>query len=105
MQVKKGKYANLDDNQVKKIMDDTEDHIFERDIPDEDFATGGRVGLKVELFLNFIKNMTMNKKSPLQFGKDYLKNVKEKTLRANETGKFMDLPLAEVGLPATTGAL
>ena len=42
---KKGKYSNLDDNQVKKIMDDTEDHIFERDIPDEDFATGGRVGL------------------------------------------------------------
>ncbi len=41
---KKGRYANLDDNQVKKIMDDTEDHIFERDIPDEDFATGGRVG-------------------------------------------------------------
>ena len=102
---KKGKYANLDDNQVKKIIDDTNDHIFERDIPDEDFATGGRVGLKGGAFLNFIKNMTMNKKSPLQFGKDYLKNVKEKTLRANETGKFMDLPLAEVGLPATTGAL
>jgi hypothetical protein len=102
---KKGRYANLDDNQVKKIMDDTEDHIFERDIPDEDFATGGRVGLKGGAFLNFIKNMTMNKKSPLQFGKDYLKNVKEKTLKANETGKFMDLPLAEVGLPATTGAL
>ncbi len=195
---KKGRYANLDDNQVKKIMDDTQDHIFERDIPDEDFATGGRVGLKggsgflkflnkfkvkqsgddlkeflskrkfimdmvgnteenrkarqlaeikramtdVEgykfpeikkediekkiapillkdrklnsdggriglkggAFLNFIKNMTMNKKSPLQFGKDYLKNVKEKTLRANETGKFMDLPLAEVGIPATSGA-
>ena len=43
---KKGRYANLDDNQVKKIMDDTQDHIFERDIPDEDFATGGRVGYK-----------------------------------------------------------
>ena len=68
-------------------------------------SDGGRVGLKGGAFLNFIKNMTMNKKSPLQFGKDYLKNVKEKTLRANETGKFMDLPLAEVGLPATTGAL
>jgi hypothetical protein len=47
----------------------------------------------------------MNKKSPLQFGKDYLKNVKDKTLKANETGKFMDLPIAEVGIPATTGAL
>ena len=43
---KKGRYANLDDNQVKKIIDDTNDHIFERDIPDEDFATGGRAGYK-----------------------------------------------------------
>ena len=102
---KKGRYANLDDNQVKKIIDDTNDHIFERDIPDEDFATGGRVGLKGAGFINFIKNMTMNKKSPLQFSKDYLKNVKEKTLKANETGRFMDLPLAEVGIPAASGAL
>ena len=74
-------------------------------IDPEDFATGGRVGLKGAGFINFIKNMTMNKKSPLQFGKDYLKNVKDKTLKANETGKFMDLPLAEVGIPAATGAL
>jgi len=71
----------------------------------EEKADGGRIGLKGGAFLNFIKNMTMNKKSPLQFGKDYLKNVKEKTLRANETGKFMDLPLAEVGIPAASGAL
>ena len=197
---KKGVYKNLDDNQVKKIIDDTNDHIFERDIPDEDFATGGRVGLKggsgflkflkkfkvkqsgddVKEFLSkrkFMKDLVgntekakkarelrmlkeamekaraedgfkfkdvdvdkdirpifdqskdrtlnsdggriglskgggllkllnfFNKKSPLQFSKDYLKNVKEKTLKANETGKFMDLPLAEVGIPATTGAL
>jgi hypothetical protein len=68
-------------------------------------ADGGRIGLKGAGFINFIKNMTMNKKSPLQFGKDYLKNVKDKTLKANETGKFMDLPIAEVGIPAATGAL
>ena len=73
-------------------------------IDPEDFATGGRVGLKGAGFINFIKNMTMNKKSPLQFGKDYIKNVKEKTLRANETGKFMDLPIAEVGIPGAAGA-
>jgi len=44
---KKGRYANLDDNQVKKIIDDTNDHIFERDIPidPEDMAQGGRAGL------------------------------------------------------------
>ena len=73
-------------------------------IDPEDFATGGRVGLKGAGFINFIKNMTMNKKSPLQFGKDYIKNVKDKTLRANETGKFMDLPIAEVGIPGAAGA-
>ena len=46
---KKGKYANLNDNQVKKIIDDTNDHIFERDIPidPEDMARGGRAGYAV----------------------------------------------------------
>jgi hypothetical protein len=85
--------ADADPDYIMKIIDP------------EDFATGGRVGLKGAGFINFIKNMTMNKKSPLQFGKDYLKNVKDKTLKANETGKFMDLPIAEVGIPAATGAL
>ena len=106
---RKGKYKNLTEDQSKKILKDTEDHIFERDIPKdpEDFAIGGRVGLKGGAFLNFIKNLGkgMNNKSPLQFGKDYLKNVKDKTLKANETGKFMDLPIPEVGIPAATGAL
>ena len=73
----------------------------------EDLAQGGRAGFKlgtgkkgIQALLDFF-----NKKSPLQFGKDYLKDVKEKTLKAKETGKFMDLPLAEVGIPATTGIL
>ena len=68
----------------------------------ENFVTGGRAGYKFGLgpLFNFF-----NKKSPLQFSKDYLKNIKDKTLKANETGKFMDLPLAEVGIPATTGVL
>ena len=35
---RKGKYKNLTKKQSKKILKDTEDHIFERDIPDEDFA-------------------------------------------------------------------
>jgi len=29
---KRGKYKNLDDDQVKKIFDETNDHIFERDV-------------------------------------------------------------------------
>jgi len=41
---RKGKYKNLTPEESKKILTDTEDHIFERDIPDEDFAKGGRAG-------------------------------------------------------------
>ena len=52
---RKGKYKNLTEEQSKKILKDTNDHIFERDIkydefgeiikPDpEDFAGGGRTG-------------------------------------------------------------
>ena len=41
---RKGKYKDLTPDQSKKILQDTEDHIFERDIPDEDFASGGRAG-------------------------------------------------------------
>ena len=45
---KQGKYANLSDEQVNKIMEDTNDHIFERDpIEPEDFAKGGIVGLHI----------------------------------------------------------
>jgi len=41
---RKGYYKNLTPEQSKKILKDTEDHIFERDIPEEDFAKGGRAG-------------------------------------------------------------
>jgi len=43
---RKGYYKNLSPEESKKILKDTEDHIFERDIPEEDFATGGRAGLR-----------------------------------------------------------
>jgi len=35
---KRGKYKNLDDDQVKKIFDETNDHIFERDVPADEFS-------------------------------------------------------------------
>ena len=90
---KKGVYKNLDDNQVKKIMDDTQDHIFERDIPEdpEDFATGGRVGLKGGTFLNFIKKFKIKQSgddvkeflSKRKFMKDIVGNT-EKAKKARE---------------------
>jgi hypothetical protein len=43
---RKGYYKNLSPEESKKILKDTEDHIFERDIPEtEDFAAGGVAGL------------------------------------------------------------
>jgi len=42
---RKGKYKNLTPEESKKILQDTEDHIFERDIPEEDFASGGIAGM------------------------------------------------------------
>ena len=45
---RKGKYKNLTPEESKKILQDTEDHIFERDVvPDEfdpEYAQGGRAG-------------------------------------------------------------
>jgi len=48
---REGIYQALDKKQAKKILDDTEDHIFERDVDPEDFASGGRVGLKSGSYL------------------------------------------------------
>jgi len=74
------------------------------DDPDKK-ADGGRAGYKFGI--GPLKKLFdfANKKSPMTAYSDYLKNVKEKTLKANETGKFFDLPIAEVGIPAATGAL
>jgi hypothetical protein len=35
---KQGKYKNLSDDEVKQIFDETNDHIFERDVPADEFA-------------------------------------------------------------------
>ena len=52
---RKGPYKNLTQQDAKKILQDTEDHIFERnikpketdmDFDDNDFAEGGRIGFK-----------------------------------------------------------
>jgi hypothetical protein len=47
---KEGKYKNLQEKDVERIMEDTNDFIFGRDIPEdpEGFAVGGRVGMAGE---------------------------------------------------------
>jgi hypothetical protein len=46
---RKGQYKNLSQEDAKKILQDTEDHIFERNVdidPEDMFADGGRIGFK-----------------------------------------------------------
>ena len=63
---RKGKYKNLTEKQSKKILKDTEDHIFERDIPDEDFADGGVAGLLGER-TGFKRGTKKSKKKEFRF--------------------------------------
>ena len=95
------KFKDIDiDKDIRPIFDLSKNRTLNSD--------GGRIGFgKGKLVLDGIMSTIkfLNKKSPIKAGKDYFKNIKDKTLKANETGKFMDLPIAEVGIPATTGAL
>ena len=69
-------------------------------------AEGGRVGLYkggiIDLLIKGGK--FLNKHSPIQAYKKYLKSVKDRTLKANKTGKFTDLPLEVIPI-ASAGAL
>jgi hypothetical protein len=66
---KRGKYKNLDDDEVKQIFDETNDHIFERDVPADEFAVNfdddidisqGMIDLDE---MNFTKNAQAAKKA------------------------------------------
>jgi hypothetical protein len=75
---REGKYKNLKEEDVERIMEDTNDFIFGRDIPEdpEDFATGGRVEMAgggiLKLAMKFF-----NDNNPVSAYKKYLKYVKE----------------------------
>jgi len=69
---RKGKYKNLTPEESKKILKDTEDHIFERDIPidPEDMAQGGRIGTGLNYLLG-----EDDQNSRVPFGKGKLVDV------------------------------
>ena len=97
-------YDDLPTKDRIKLYDEAFTGLSKKKTPPEDLATGGRAGYKLGIGPLIELLTKASKTSPLQFGKDYMKNVKTKTLKANETGKFSDLPLAEVGIPAASGA-
>ena len=72
---RKGKYKNLTPEESKKILKDTEDHIFERDIPDEDFAKGGRAGYKEGKAV--LDQALALASVPYNFGKGIIGNVSD----------------------------
>jgi hypothetical protein len=98
-------YDDLPTKERIKLYDQAFTGLSKKKTPPEDMAQGGRAGYKFGI--GPLKKLFdfANKKSPMKAYSDYLKNVKTKTLKANETGKFTDLPLAEVGIPAASGAL
>jgi hypothetical protein len=65
-------------------------------------AEGGRVGLYKGGIIDLLiaGGKFLNKNSPVELYKKYLKSVKERTLKANETGKFTDLPLEVIPIGA-----
>ena len=115
---RKGKYKDLTPEESKKILQDTEDHIFERDIPidPEDLADGGRIGFSGGRgILSILKNLFKVKQSgndvkeflsKRKFMKDIIGNteknkkardlqmLKEAAEEAREEGgfKFKDVP-------------
>jgi len=104
---RKGKYKDLTPEESKKILQDTEDHIFERDIKpketdmdfdDNDFAQGGRAGYFLggsskagKAFLEFMKKFKVKQSgdgvneflSKRKFLKDMVGNT-EKNKRIRE---------------------
>ena len=97
-------YDDLPTKERIKLYDQALTGLSKKKTPPEDMAQGGRAGYKLGIGPLIELLTKASKTSPLQFGKNYMKNIKTKTLKANETGKFSDLPLAEAGIPAATGA-
>jgi hypothetical protein len=78
---KEGKYKNLQEKDVERIMEDTNDFIFGRDIPEdpEGFAVGGRVGMAAGGITKLVKKAMefFSDNDPVSAYKKYLKYVKE----------------------------
>ena len=90
---RKGPYKNLTQEDAKKILQDTEDHIFERNVdidPEDMFAEGGRIGFfmgsklpkglaALREMLNFMSKQSDKVKNP----SEVLKMVNPKSLNVS----------------------
>ena len=78
---KRGKYKNLSDEEVQKIFEDTNDHIFERDVPADEFAVRFE-----EEELDKLKNKYQGE----EFDRLYDDYLYYKNEEGNFTGSFED---------------
>ena len=58
---KRGKYENLSDTEIKTIFDETNDHIFERDVPADEFAVRFDEEVDIEKGLNDLDEINVTK--------------------------------------------
>ena len=99
---KRGKYKNLDDDEVKKIFDETNDHIFERDVPADEFAVNFDDDIDISQGMIDLDEMNFTKNA--QAAKKAIDDVDEAYGVTPEMKKELD-ELSGVGAPITAKSL
>jgi hypothetical protein len=99
---KRGKYENLSDTEIKTIFDETNDHIFERDVPADEFAVNFDEEVDIEKGLNDLDEINVTKDAVGV--KKMLDDVDEAYGVTPEMKKELD-ELSGVGAPITAKSL
>jgi hypothetical protein len=90
---KEGKYKNLKEEDVERIMEDTNDFIFGRDIPEdpEGFAVGGRVGMAAGGITKLVKKLIKKTKKYKFTGEESLNDLYELERQGKITREDMNV--------------
>jgi hypothetical protein len=88
---REGPYKNLNQQQAKKILEDTEDHIFERDVTpmDEDFAAGGVAGLLGER-TGYAQGTDVFRRQKKEIPEEIKKKIFEMIMGTRNLGKVIE---------------
>jgi hypothetical protein len=99
---KRGKYENLSDTEIKTIFDETNDHIFERDVPADEFAVNFDDDIDISQGMIDLDEMNFTKNA--QAAKKAIDDVDEAYGVTPEMKKELD-ELSGVGAPITSKSL
>jgi hypothetical protein len=88
---REGYYKNLSDKDAKKILQETEDHIFERDVTpmDEDFAAGGVAGLLGER-TGYAQGTDVFRRQKKEIPEEIKKKIFEMIMGTRNLGKVIE---------------